>query len=41
MKHPLQQVAAAAGPNKIQAPNADATKLVVNENNPISLFAVR
>ena len=34
-------VAAAAGPNKIQAPNADATKLVVNENNPTSLFAVR
>jgi hypothetical protein len=27
-------VAAAAGPNKIQAPNADATKLVVKENNP-------
>ena len=34
-------VAAAAGPNKIHAPNADATRLVVNENNPMFLLAVR
>ena len=34
-------VAAAAGPNKIHAPNAEATKLVVNENKPMFLFAVR
>ena len=35
------QVAAEAGPNKIQAPKAEAVKLVVKENNPIFLFAVR
>ena len=35
------QVDAEAGPNKIHAPNAEATKLVVNENKPIFLFAVR
>ena len=35
------QVAAEAGPNKIHAPNADATKLVLNEKNPIFLLAVR
>ena len=35
------QVAAEAGPNKIQAPNAEAVKLVVKENNPIFLFAVK
>ena len=34
-------VAADAGPNKIQAPSAEATKLVVNEKKPIFLFAVR
>ena len=34
-------VAAEAGPNKIQAPKAEATKLVVNENNPIFLLAVK
>ena len=33
--------AADAGPNKIQAPSADAVKLVVNENNPIFLLAVK
>ena len=35
------QVAADAGPNKIQAPKADAVKLVVKENNPTFLFAVK
>ena len=35
------QVAAEAGPKRIQAPNADAVKLVVNERNPIFLFAVK
>ena len=35
------QVAAEAGPNKIHAPKAEAVKLVVKENNPIFLFAVR
>ena len=35
------QVAAEAGPNKIQAPKADAVKLVVKENSPIFLFAVK
>ena len=34
-------VAAATGPNKIHAPNADATRLVVSENNSIFLFAVK
>jgi len=34
-------VEAETGPNKIQAPNADAVKLVVNENNPIFLLAVK
>ena len=34
------QVAAEAGPNKIQAPSAEAVKLVVKENNPIFLLAV-
>ena len=34
-------VAAEAGPNKIQAPKADAVKLVVKENNPIFLLAVK
>ena len=34
-------VAAATGPNNIHAPNAEATRLVVNENNPIFLFAVK
>ena len=34
-------VAAEAGPNKIQAPKAEAVKLVVNENNPIFLLAVK
>ena len=34
-------VAADAGPNKIQVPNADATKLVVNEKKPILLFATK
>ena len=35
------QLAAEAGPNKIHAPRAEAVKLVVKENNPIFLFAVR
>ncbi len=35
------QVAAETGPNKIHAPNADAVKLVVNENKPTFLFAVK
>ena len=35
------QVAAEAGPNNIQAPNADATKLVVNENAPTLLLATK
>ena len=35
------QVAAEAGPNKIHAPSADAVKLVVKENNPTFLFAVK
>ena len=35
------QVAAEAGPNNIHAPNAEAVKLVVKENNPIFLFAVK
>ena len=35
------QVAAEAGPNKIQAPKADAVQLVVNENKPIFLLAVK
>ena len=35
------QVEAEAGPNKIQAPRAEAIKLVVNENVPIFLFAVK
>ena len=34
-------VAAEVGPNKIHAPNADAVKLVVNENDPIFLLAVK
>ena len=34
-------VAAATGPNKIQAPKADATRLVVSENKPMFLFAVK
>ena len=34
-------VAAEAGPNNIQAPNADETKLVVKENVPISLLATK
>ena len=34
-------VAAEAGPNKIHAPKAEAVKLVVKENNPIFLFAVK
>ena len=34
-------VAAATGPNKIQAPKADATRLVVRENKPMFLFAVK
>ena len=34
-------VAAATGPNKIHAPKAEATRLVVNENNSIFLFAVK
>ena len=34
-------VEAEAGPNKTHAPNADAVKLVVNENNPIFLLAVK
>ena len=32
-------VAADAGPNKIQVPSADATKLVVKDNVPTDLFA--
>ena len=32
-------VAAEAGPNNIQAPKAEATKLAVNENVPTDLFA--
>ena len=35
------QVAAEAGPNKIHAPSAEAVKLVVKENNPTFLFAVK
>ena len=35
------QVDAEAGPNKIQAPKADAVKLVVEENKPIFLLAVK
>ena len=35
------QVAADAGPNNIQAPSADATKLVDNEKNLTLLFAVK
>ena len=35
------QVAAEAGPKRIHAPSADAVKLVVNERNPIFLFAVK
>ena len=34
-------VAADAGPNKIHAPRADDTKLAVNENTPIFLFATK
>ena len=34
-------VAAEAGPNSIQAPNADATKLVVKDVVPTFLPAVR
>ena len=34
-------VAAEAGPNKIHAPKAEAVKLVVKENNPIFLLAVK
>ena len=33
-------VAAEAGPNSIQAPKADAHKLVVNENISSSLFPI-
>ena len=39
--HGDPQVEAEAGPNKIQAPRAEAIKLVVNENVPIFLFAVK
>jgi hypothetical protein len=35
------QVDADTGPNKIHAPNADAVKLVVRENNPTLRFAVK
>ena len=35
------QVAAEAGPNNIQAPNADATKLVVKDSVSTFLPAVR
>ena len=35
------QVAADAGPNNIQAPKADETKLVLKEKKPIFLFAVK
>ena len=34
------QVAAEAGPNNIQAPNAEAAKLVVKENVLSSLFPI-
>ena len=34
-------VAAEAGPNNIHAPNDDATRLAVNENVPIDLFATK
>ena len=34
-------VAAEAGPNKIHAPSAEATKLVDNEKKPTLLFAVK
>ena len=34
-------VAAATGPNRIQAPKADATRLEVSENKPMFLFAVK
>ena len=34
-------VDAEAGPNKIHAPKAEAVKLVVKENNPIFLLAVK
>ena len=34
-------VAAEAGPNNIQAPKAEATKLVVKDNVPTFLPAVR
>ena len=33
--------AAEAGPNKIHAPSADAVKLVVKENRPMFLLAVK
>ena len=35
------QVAADAGPNKIHAPKADATKLVVSEKVPTDLLATK
>ena len=35
------QVAADEGPNKIQAPSAEAIRLVVRENVPIDLFATK
>ncbi len=34
-------VAAEAGPNKIHAPNADEVKLVIKENKPMFLLAVK
>ena len=34
-------VDAEAGPNKTHAPKAEAVKLVVKENNPIFLLAVK
>ena len=34
-------VAAEAGPNKIHAPKAEAVKLVVKENDPTFLLAVK
>ena len=34
-------VAADAGPNKIQAPSAEETKLAVKGNIPIFLFAIK
>ena len=34
-------VDAEAGPNKIHAPKAEAVKLVVKENNPMFLLAVK